>query len=395
MRISPSFAVLALVVLPTAACDETGLSSIDAGGFQLLPPSGVLTPANGGAGFSSGPSAGPFGSATDGGGLDGSLSSTAGIPSIVLPSDDAGSAGPPPMSQADLVTLASGQTCPWGMAIDDTSVYWTTCGDPTGGNVLKVSKAGGEVVALGSGDRLSGIAVANGSVYWVAGTSDASSGAIMEIPVGGGAMTTLASMSGDPAHIAADSSCIYWSEIMAGTVMKVPITGGEATTIALAETPFWIALGETDVFWMGQGVMKAPKAGGTATALTPSSFLTLLPAGLAVDATNVYFTSGSPGSMSAVSTVFVQGGAITPITSGAQSSIPGPIAIDDTRAYWADDGSNAVYAVPLSGGTPTTLAIDQNNVVAITVDGSAVYWLVNPNSSTGQGAVMKLSLTAF
>jgi hypothetical protein len=51
--------------------------------------------------------------------------------------------------------------------------------------------------------------------------------------------------------------------------------------------------------------------------------------------------------------------------------------------------------VPLSGGTPTTLAIDQNNVVAITVDGSAVYWLVNPNSSTGQGAVMKLSLTAF
>jgi hypothetical protein len=259
--------------------------------------------------------------------------------------------------------------------------------------VFKVPKAGGEVVTLASGDRLSGIAVANGSVYWVAGTSDASSGAIMQIPVSGGTPTTLTTRPGPPAHIAADSSFVYWSEMTPGAIMKVAIAGGAAGTVASAQMPWWIALGETDVFWMGQGVMMAPKVGGAATALT-SSFPTLPPAGLAVDATNVYFTSGPPFGTSGVSTVSVQGGAATLVTSGAASSFPGPIAIDGTRAYWAD-GSNAVFAVPLSGGAPTTLAIDQNNVVAIAVDASAAYWLVNGNASTGQGAVMKLPLTAF
>jgi len=115
-----------------------------------------------------------------------------------------------------LVMLASGLTCPWGMAIDATSVYWTTCGDPTGGYVLKVPKAGGEVVTLASGDRLSGIAVDATSVYWVAGTSDASSGAIMKVTVGGGTPKTLATRPGPPAHLALDDSYVYWSEQMGG-----------------------------------------------------------------------------------------------------------------------------------------------------------------------------------
>jgi hypothetical protein len=71
------------------------------------------------------------------------------------------------------------------MAIDATSVYWTHRGDPTGGYVLSVPKAGGEVVTLAAGDRLSGIAVDSTRGYWVAGTSDASSGAVMTLPVGG------------------------------------------------------------------------------------------------------------------------------------------------------------------------------------------------------------------
>ena len=45
------------------------------------------------------------------------------------------------------------------MAIDATSVYWTTCGNPTGGAVMKVSKVGGQAMTLATGDRLSGIAV--------------------------------------------------------------------------------------------------------------------------------------------------------------------------------------------------------------------------------------------
>ncbi|MGH7437758.1 MAG: hypothetical protein ACRENE_18940, partial [Polyangiaceae bacterium] len=239
-----------------------------AGGFGGIIGAGVNGPSGGGVAVGGTGSAGGTGVIPPGGPLG-------------FPGASAGDAGPPPASQASLVTLASGQTCPWGMAIDATSVYWTDCGDPTGGYVLKVPKAGGPVVTLASGDRLSGIAVANGSVYWVAGTSDAASGAIMQVPVGGGSPTTHASRPGAPAHIAADSSNVYWTELNGGAVMRVAISGGSPATVASTSMPWELALGDTEVFWMSQGVMSAPKTGGTATALTASA-PTLPTAGLAV-----------------------------------------------------------------------------------------------------------------
>jgi hypothetical protein len=281
------------------------------------------------------------------------------------------------------------------MAIDATSVYWTTCGDPTGGAVLKVPKTGGPIATLATGDRLSGIAVDNSNVYWVAGTSDGSSGTIMKVPTGGGTPTTLISRPGAPSHLAVDASFVYWIEQMPGAVMKMPLSGGAVTTIASASFAFQIALGETDVFWLGQGVTKAPKAGGAAVSLTSSMFPTLPNQGLAVNATSVYFTSGPPAGTSGVSEVPVAGGATEIVYSSPQpSSGGGAITIDATRVYWAD-GSNSIHTATLAGGVATTLAIGQNNVVAIAVDATRLYWLVNGNASTGQGSVMMLPLSAI
>jgi hypothetical protein len=282
------------------------------------------------------------------------------------------------------------------MAVDATSVYWTNCGDPVTGSVMKVPKAGGEMVTLATGYRLSGIAVDATSVFWMAGIPDASGGALMTVPIGGGTPTTLASRPGTPAHLAVDASYAYWTEQTQGAVLKVSLTGGAPTTIAPAPGAWQIVVGDTDVYWNGRGVMKAPKIGGPPIELTPG--LHMLPtAGLAVDAKNVYFTSGPPGGGTAgVSTVPSQGGTTSVVyanTSGVFAS-PGPIAIDATRAYWAD-GSNAVFCVRLSGGAAITLATGQQEVVAIAVDESAVYWLVNGNASTGQGAVMKLPLAVL
>jgi hypothetical protein len=150
------------------------------------------------------------------------------------------------------------------MVIDSTSVYWTTCGDPTGGFVLKVPKAGGPVTTLASGDRLSGIAVDATSVYWIAGTPDASSGAVMKVALGGGAVTTLATRSGDPANVAVDDTSVYWTEQTAGAVMRVPLTGGTPSVVTTANSPWDIALDATNVYWTStvDGVMKAPKGGG-------------------------------------------------------------------------------------------------------------------------------------
>jgi hypothetical protein len=181
------------------------------------------------------------------------------------------------------------------MAIDATSVYWTDCGDPDLGRVQKVSKAGGPVVPLASGNRLSGIAVDSTNVYWVAGTTDASSGSIMIVPVAGGTPTVLAPESGEPAHIAVDASFVYWGDMSpSGGVLKAPLTGGSPMMVALAEAPFQIALSDTAVFWLGPlGPMTAPKTGDTAVALTRPG-PTLPNDGLAVNSTRCTSRAACP-----------------------------------------------------------------------------------------------------
>src|SRR5580658_4591233 len=104
-----------------------------------------------------------------------------------------GAQPPSGAASSGLVALATGQSCPWGLAIDATSVYWTDCGDPTGGLVLKVAKSGGPITTLATGDRLSGIAVDATNVYWSAGTEGGDgAGSIMKVPTGGGTAVTIA-----------------------------------------------------------------------------------------------------------------------------------------------------------------------------------------------------------
>src|SRR5262249_26342220 len=79
--------------------------------------------------------------------------------------------------------------------------------------------------------------------------------------------------------------------------------------------------------------------------------------GIAVDATNVFWTAGGspPG---AVMKVPIAGGPPTVLASG--QDLPDSIAVDATSVYWtslgAMSGVPTVMKVPIAGGTPVTLA---------------------------------------
>ncbi len=116
-------------------------------------------------------------------------------------------------------------------------------------------------------------------------------------------------------------------------------------------------------------------AAGTVVTLatTPS------PAGLAVDATYAYWESGF-----SVERVPLCGG--TPTTLATNEDLGGGLAVDSTAVFYFT--SAHILKVPLAGGAPTVLAQGQGGPGAIAIDATNVYW----TNTLGQGSVVTLPL---
>jgi hypothetical protein len=124
--------------------------------------------------------------------------------------------------------------------------------------------------------------------------------------------------------------------------------------------------------------------GGPATTLVTTSTFgssTLIPAGIAVEGSDVYFTTQDPwnpdGNDGAVWKVPSAGGTPTMLVQGLDR--PGPIAVTGASMYWidswqthADDGQ--VMQAPLDGRSMAILASMQNGPVGLTLGDGYVVW---------------------
>src|SRR5580700_3719429 len=314
------------------------------------------------------------------------------------------------------ITLVSGAAVVGsiGLAVDATSVYWTNQNGASSA-INKIGKTGGTPSFVVSGTAYSNVqdvaTDGNGFVYW---TLKGTNGSVQRAVPTGMSLTTIASNQGNPDWIVSNGTTVFWTNQATNQVVSAPVDAGTVTPTRLNNTnengtvPAGIAIDSTNVYYVtktaGGGLAEyVPLAGGPVTELGSGSY-----SSIALDDSNVYWTGGfaSPvvyqnGKTGTPSTVII-------IASGGTLSCPLHLASDGTNVYFFDQGTDssgnvkvgtgALYRVPIgnTGPLPPPPVSGLTNPQGMAVDAEAVYWVnstVNVPADAGitTGSVMKLA----
>jgi hypothetical protein len=136
---------------------------------------------------------------------------------------------------AQPVMLASSQAAPGCIVYDSGNVYWTNLGRLgsdlfpaiNSGAVMQVATGGqAQTITIAPSQAIpSGLAVANGNVYWaVYGLSVP--GLIVQAPSGGGLATPLVGGLNNPFSLTYGNNALYWT--------NTPSSNGSGTILSLS-----------------------------------------------------------------------------------------------------------------------------------------------------------------
>jgi sugar lactone lactonase YvrE len=208
-----------------------------------------------------------------------------------------------------------------------------------------------------------------------------------------------------PTHLAIDASNLYVVDKKNGWIAKAPLSGGDAKPLASDQKGVGdLALDATNVYWTtsdgkGGGAIHKVAVDGkgkpSVVATVPTSDFGG-PLGVEVDDKFVYWlVSTEQGSVMRASKA---GGAPTTLATGQRT--PYGLALTPDALVWTDYGSailtGAVMTLPKSATKatePTKLADKQKSPWCIVVDATDAYWVTTGDPAKGvAGAINKAPL---
>ena len=304
--------------------------------------------------------------------------------------------------------LAQGQAYPILIAVDAVGVYWTTQSQGIE-TISKVPIMGGTVSVVyttpSANNFISnGLATDGSDLYFGMGVAGpCGNDTMVKCPTSGCGdaaipMETAGLCLIDGVGLTIDSSSVYWADY-SNNVYSCPLAGCAGPPVLLSAAPDagilaqprGLAVDTQSLFWavstgsMG-AITKIPIHGGSTTVVT-SMLSDVVPMGVAVNATECFFVADElgGGSVSVMSADKNGDGGVAKTLAFLSGNSPGSLVIDATNVYWTMTDHGTVMTVPLSGGTPSTLASGQNQPAGIAGDSSSLYWV-----NSGDGTIMKL-----
>jgi hypothetical protein len=279
--------------------------------------------------------------------------------------------------------LASHQANPGALALDASSVYWTTFGSSASeGSIVKVSKQGDTPVTLADHQSVPfGIAVDDTQVYWANYDAGGPNGALMAVPKRGGTPKVLVATADGPRSVVVDATRAYF--LTASALIAVAKHGGAPITVTPTQCGSSIAADDASLYWVvncvmfpPQGIFKVSKAGGIAAKISDEA-----PNELVIASDGIYWIATGGNVMKLPKT-----GGVASIVATFASQWSAPLAVD-TLGFYAGIDSNVVKRSRFFAGSTKTVASGPAPVGALAIDGTSVYW----SAQQDDGRIFKAS----